>query len=72
MTYKEPVPDPREMEILKKLMDEARTGALDIKSCIFSPNILAAADHVFKNGQDPGEYQGFLLGVAWAILTDQI
>ena len=63
----------QEIEILEKILEEARCGAGEIKCCTLSPNILAAADHVFRaHGYDPGEYQGFLIGVAWAILTDQV
>lgn len=61
------------IEVLEKLIEEAACGAREIKSCRFTPEVLEAADVLFRrHGSDPGEYQGFLIGVAWAILTDQV
>ncbi len=56
------------MKELIDLIEEFKCGADREK---FSQEINMAADYVFSQGCDPAEYQGFLLGVAWAMRTKQ-
>lgn len=60
-----------ENKLIKDILEDSKCGVREMTIIRFSKEAMIAADQVFYEYNDPGEYQGFLKGVAWTILSNE-